>query len=212
MESMIQRIIILAIPILLAITLHEYAHGWVANRLGDPTARLLGRLTLNPIKHLDPIGTLAFFITGMIGWAKPVPVNTLQLKDPKRDMMWVALAGPLTNISLAAASALFLKLLSITGLTHNYSLLPVIRPIYLMAQASVMINVGLAIFNIIPVPPLDGSRILAGLLPYRHAIVFSRIEPYGFIILIALMFTGIVHIVISPIVFLIVGILLGGRF
>lgn len=212
MESMIQKIIILTIPVLLAITLHEFAHGWVANRLGDPTARLLGRLTLNPIKHLDPIGTLAFFLTGMIGWAKPVPVNILQLKDPKKDMMLVALAGPLTNIFLAAVSALFLKFLSITGLTYNFSLLSVIRPIYLMAQASVMINVGLAIFNIIPVPPLDGSRILTGLLPYRQALTFSKIEPYGFMILIGLMFTGIVHMVISPIVYLIVGILLGGRF
>ncbi len=212
MESMIQKIIILTIPVLLAITLHEFAHGWVANRLGDPTARLLGRLTLNPIKHLDPIGTLAFFLTGMIGWAKPVPVNILQLKDPKKDMMLVALAGPLTNIFLATVSALFLKFLSITGLTYNLSLLPVIRPIYMMAQASVMINVGLAIFNFIPIPPLDGSRILTGLLPYRQALTFSKIEPYGFMILIGLMFTGIVHMVISPIVYLIVGILLGGRF
>ncbi len=212
MESMIQKIIILTIPVLLAITLHEFAHGWVANRLGDPTARLLGRLTLNPIKHLDPIGTLAFFLTGMIGWAKPVPVNILQLKDPKKDMMLVALAGPLTNIFLATVSALFLKFLSITGLTYNLSLLPVIRPIYMMAQASVMINVGLAIFNFIPIPPLDGSRILTGLLPYRQALTFSKIEPYGFMILIGLMFTGIVHMLISPVVYLIVGILLGGRF
>ncbi|MCP3676693.1 MAG: site-2 protease family protein [Deltaproteobacteria bacterium] len=212
MESMIQKIAILAPPILLAITLHEYGHGWMANRLGDPTAKLMGRLSLNPLRHLDPMGTLAFFLTQMIGWAKPVPVNPHQLKNPKRDMMWVALAGPVMNLIIAVASALFLKLLAVMAALNGPAFIPVIGPLFYMAQASIMINISLALFNILPIPPLDGSRILAGLLPYRQAIAYARIEPYGFVILILLLMTGVAQEVISPMRNLLTGIFMGGTF
>ncbi len=209
MEAIILKISILAIPVLLAITLHEYAHGWMASRLGDPTARLLGRLSLNPLKHLDPVGTLAFFITGMIGWAKPVPVNAMRFKDPKKGMMWVAMAGPAANLAIAVASAMVLRLMSGNGTFYGAAFPALTKPIYLMLHASVFINIGLAVFNFIPIPPLDGGRVLAGLLPYRQALAFSRIEPYGFLILIVLMFSGLVHTIISPIVSTAVWILFG---
>lgn len=212
MEELIQKIAILAFPILLAVTLHELAHGWVADKLGDHTARLLGRLTLNPIKHLDPVGTMAFIITGMIGWAKPVPVNPLNLKDHRKGMMWVALAGPATNLFIAAVSAIILRLIYKTSLPFDASLAFIMTPLILMIHASVMINIGLAVFNFIPIPPLDGGRVLAGLLPHDMAITYSRIEPYGFIILIVLIFTDFIHLVISPIVLSLVRLLLGGSF
>lgn len=212
MEELIQKIAILAFPILLAVTLHELAHGWVADKLGDHTARLLGRLTLNPIKHLDPVGTLAFIVTGMIGWAKPVPVNPLNLKDHRKGMMWVALAGPATNLFIAATSAVILRLIYKTNLPFDASLAFIMTPLILMIHASVMINIGLAVFNFIPIPPLDGGRVLAGLLPHDMAITYSRIEPYGFIILIVLIFTDFIHLVISPIVLSLVRLLLGGSF
>ncbi len=212
MEELIQKIAILAFPILLAVTLHELAHGWVADKLGDHTARLLGRLTLNPIKHLDPVGTLAFIITGMIGWAKPVPVNPLNLKDHRKGMMWVALAGPITNLFIAAVSAVILRLIYKTSLPLDPSIAFIMTPLILMVHASVMINIGLAVFNFLPIPPLDGGRVMAGLLPHDMAETYSRIEPYGFIILILLIFTDVVHIVISPIVFFLVRLFLGGSF
>jgi len=209
MDSIIINITRLAIPILLALTLHEYAHGWVANRLGDPTARLMGRLTFNPIRHLDPIGTLVFFVTGMFGWAKPVPVNALQLRDPRRDMAWVALAGPLTNLFLAALSVVCLKLLY--GV-YTPSMKPLIEPLAMMAEASIYINVALAVFNILPIPPLDGSRVMSGLLPYRQAVLYEQIEPYGFIILVLLLWSGVVGAFLGPVVYFIVSILKGGLF
>ncbi|MBI5682957.1 MAG: site-2 protease family protein [Deltaproteobacteria bacterium] len=212
MEAIVQKIAILAFPILLAVTLHELAHGWVADKLGDPTARLLGRLTLNPIKHLDPVGTLAFIITGMIGWAKPVPVNPLNLKDHRKGMMWVALAGPVTNLFIAAVSAIILRLTLNTGLLLNPSFTFITAPLLMMLHASVIINIGLAVFNFLPIPPLDGGRVMAGLLPYNMAETYSRIEPYGFVILIILIFTNFVHIVISPIILAIARLFLGGNF
>jgi len=196
-------------PILLALTLHEYAHGWVANRLGDPTARLLGRLTLNPIRHLDPMGTLVFVMTGMIGWAKPVPVNALQLRNPRKDMMWVALAGPLTNLMLAALSVVCFKLLSSINIPSAEA---IVEPLAIMARASIRINVALAVFNILPIPPLDGSRVMAWILPYRQAEFYEQVEPYGFIILLLLVFTGIVGAFLWPVIRLIEGILMGGLF
>lgn len=211
MESIIQQIAILTVPILLAVTLHEVAHGWVADKLGDPTARMLGRLTLNPLKHLDPIGTIVFFVTRMIGWAKPVPVNPMKFKDPIRGMMWVALAGPATNLMLAAVSALVFRILLMTGLLYDPSLSFLTKPLALMIEASVIINVGLAIFNIIPIPPLDGGRILAGLLPPQQAEVYSRLEPYGFLILLFLIFTDLIHTILAPIVTSTVALLLGGH-
>jgi Zn-dependent protease len=212
MESIIQDIAILAVPILLAVTFHELAHGWVADKLGDPTARLLGRLTLNPIKHLDPIGTLVFFLTRMIGWAKPVPVNPLNFRDPLKGMMWVAVAGPVTNLFLAAVSAVILRLLLASGVFFDPSLSFIMKPLYMMIQVSVIINVGLAVFNFIPIPPLDGSKVLMGLLSREQAEVFAKIEPYGFLILILLIMTDVFHIILSPIIGFTVNLLLGGRF
>jgi len=208
--SIIQDIAILAVPVLLAITFHEVAHGWVADKLGDSTARLLGRLTLNPIKHLDPIGTLVFFMTRMIGWAKPVPVNPLNFKDPLKGMMWVAIAGPVTNLFLAAASAFIFRMLVATGLLFDPSLSFIMKPVTMMIHASVIINIGLAFFNFIPIPPLDGSKVLMGLLSREQAEVFARIEPYGFIILILLIMSNVVHKILSPPITFMVSLLMGG--
>jgi len=212
LASIIQDIAILAVPVLLAVTFHELAHGWVADKLGDPTARLLGRLTLNPIKHLDPIGTLVFFLTRMIGWAKPVPVNPFNFKDPVKGMMWVAIAGPATNLFLAAVSAVLFKALFASGILFEPSLSFIMKPLFMMIQVSVVINIGLAVFNFIPIPPLDGSKILMGLLSREQAMVFARFEPYGFIVLILLIMTNVVTTIISPIISLAVGLLLGGGF
>ena len=210
--STIQDIAILAAPILIAVTFHEVAHGWIADRLGDPTARLLGRLTLNPIKHLDPIGTLVFFLTRMIGWAKPVPVNPLNFRDPLKGMMWVAIAGPVTNLFLAAVSAAILRLLIASGILFDTSISFVMEPIRMMIYMSVIINVGLAVFNFIPIPPLDGSKVLMGLLSREQAEVFARLEPYGFIILILFIMTNIDRMILSPIIGFTVSLLLGGIF
>jgi Zn-dependent protease len=181
------------IPVfLLALTIHEFAHAWVANWLGDPTARLQGRLTLNPLAHLDPIGTLAIIFI-RFGWAKPVPVDSRYLKNPRRDMVVIAAAGPASNILLAAASAFCYRMIpwNTAGLEWMWLLIPLRR---MFAQA-VWINVLLAVFNLLPIPPLDGSRVVSGLLPLRQAISYSRLEPYGFVIIILLFYTGI----ISPI-------------
>ena len=212
LASTIQDIAILAAPILIAVTFHEVAHGWIADRLGDPTARLLGRLTLNPIKHLDPIGTLVFFLTRMIGWAKPVPVNPLNFRDPLKGMMWVAIAGPVTNLFLAAVSAAILRLLIASGILFDTSISFVMEPIRMMIYMSVIINVGLAVFNFIPIPPLDGSKVLMGLLSREQAEVFVKIEPYGFIILILFIMTNIDRMILSPIIGFTVSLLLGGIF
>lgn len=189
MENFLLKLSIMLVPGLMAITCHEVSHGFIANRLGDPTARSLGRLTLNPLKHLDIIGTLMVIIVG-IGWAKPVPVNFGNLRNPKRDMIWVAAAGPLTNTILAALSAALLRLLTNLSapLSDGSWLQFFIDPVVQMLAFSVYINLLLAIFNLIPLPPLDGGRVLVGLLPYRQAAALARIEPYGMIIIIALVF------------------------
>jgi len=192
-------------PLLLALAAHEYAHAWTANRLGDPTARAQGRLTLNPIAHLDPVGTLALLFF-RFGWAKPVPVNHLYFDHPRRDLMWVALAGPLTNLGLAAASALVLRIIG--GFSVGPSLFWLVSPLVLMLRWSVIYNVILAIFNIIPIPPLDGGRVLSGLLPPRQAATYSRIEPYGMLLLVLLILSGAVGIVMAPPINLIITLLL----
>ncbi len=209
MQAFIQKISILAIPVLLALTFHECAHAFVANKLGDPTAKNLGRLTLNPIKHLDLVGTLAFLFSGMFGWAKPVPINPMNFKDPRRDMMWVAIAGPITNIFLAVLSAILFRVLTMNSFSLGSNFLGILRPLFLMLHLSIIVNIGLAVFNIIPIPPLDGGRVLVGLLPHRHAASYARIEPYGFMILILLMFSGLVQVLISPIIYTAVNVLRG---
>lgn len=185
------------VPALMAITCHEVSHGFVANRFGDGTAKAQGRLTLNPFNHLDIIGTLMIFIIG-IGWAKPVPVNFGNLRNPKRDMIWVAAAGPLTNFSLAFISAMLMRLVISLG-TQLSGIGYFIEPLVLMLAFSVYVNLLLAIFNLIPVPPLDGGRVAVGLLPYRQAVFLTRIEPYGMIIIIVLVFfTNMFSYIISP--------------
>lgn len=200
MENFFFKLSIMLVPGMLAITCHEVSHGYIAWRYGDPTARMLGRLTLNPLKHIDILGTLMIFFVG-IGWAKPVPVVFENLRNPKRDMIWVAAAGPITNILLATVSAVALRALVAFSnpAMASSSMDMLIEPVVLMLAFSVYINLLLAIFNMIPVPPLDGGRVLVGLLPYRQAAAWSRIEPYGMIIIIALVFfTNFFSYIISP--------------
>jgi Zn-dependent protease len=201
MDQFISQLTILAPPLLLALTLHEFAHGYVAFRLGDPTAKDLGRLTLNPLKHLDPLGTIAFFII-KFGWAKPVPVNPANFKNPRQDMLWVALAGPATNLMLAIVCALLVKVLVIMAQSLPYSTLAeaILVPLHGMLVAGVWINVVLCVFNFLPIPPLDGSRILSGLLPEHLAKSYMQVERYGFIILLVLLATGALRGMISPVI------------
>ncbi len=198
-DRIIQGIAIFSLPVILAITLHEAAHGYVAKRYGDLTAYAQGRVTLNPLKHIDPMGTvivplllLAVSSPYLFGWAKPVPVNFGNLRHPKRDMLWVAAAGPGANLLMAFLWALVFKL----GLAipeSNFS-----EPMLLMGQAGILINVILLVLNLLPLPPLDGGRIAVSLLPQRIAYRFAQIEPYGFIILLVLLFTGVLGAVIGP--------------
>jgi len=188
-------------PLLLALTVHEFAHGYVAFRLGDPTASVLGRLTLNPLKHLDPLGTIAFFVFHF-GWAKPVPVNPAYFKNPQKDMLWVALAGPATNFSLAVISALMAKIIWLFAQLMPYSLVgeAILVPLNSTLIASVWINLVLCIFNFLPIPPLDGSRIVAGLLPPELARSYASFEKYGFILVILLAVTGVLSKLIIPLI------------
>ncbi len=183
-ENILYKLSIMLVPGLLAITCHEVSHGYMAWRFGDPTARMLGRLTLNPLKHIDIFGTLMLVIVG-IGWAKPVPVVIENLRNPQKDMIWVSAAGPITNLILAVLSAVLLRLL-LTIPTGSAGF--VVQPLSYMAGFSIYINLLLAFFNMIPIPPLDGGRVLMGLLPYRQAAALGRIEPYGMIVIIVLVF------------------------
>ena len=201
MNTILSEIIIIAPPLLLALTVHEFAHGWVAYRLGDPTAKLAGRLTLTPLRHLDPIGTIAFFLI-KIGWAKPVPVNAAYFKNPRKDMLWVALAGPMTNLAMAVISAVATKVvwLLMEILPASSVVNALFVPFNAMLIASVWINLVLCILNFLPIPPLDGSRILSGILPPDLARSFAGVERYGFILILVLAFSGILAKVILPII------------
>jgi Zn-dependent protease len=190
--QLIQTVAIYALPVLFAITIHEAAHGYAARYFGDPTAYLLGRITLNPIKHIDPIGTIAmplllYFATSgnfLFGYAKPVPVNFSQLRRPQRDMVWVALAGPASNFAQAFFWAVAWVLMAAWGVQERFWLA--------MAQAGVMVNLVMWAFNLFPLPPLDGGRIAVGLLPHKPAALLARVEPYGFFIVLALVVAGLV--------------------
>ena len=190
--NIIQTIAIYALPVLFAITLHEAAHGYVARHFGDNTAYSLGRVTLNPIKHIDPVGTivmpLVLYIatagTFLFGYAKPVPVQFGRLRNPKRDMIWVALAGPASNLVQALLWGIAFYLLQGASLTEPFFIK--------MCQAGILVNVVMFVFNLFPLPPLDGGRILVGLLPYKQAALVSRVEPWGFFVVMALVLTGVI--------------------
>jgi Zn-dependent protease len=203
----VQEIALIAPGFLLAITVHEFTHGYIAYKFGDPTAKLAGRLTFNPISHLDPIGTIILVLTRMIGWAKPVPVDPHYLKNPRSDMLWISLGGPAANLVTATILAMLVHvLIFLTGgkLTGQMSTL-ILVPLYMILLFAVRINIVLAIFNLIPVPPLDGSKILSGLLPRRQAYEFEKLERYGFIILIILIFTNALNYIIWPPIHIIEG-------
>jgi Zn-dependent protease len=208
--NMVQVIAVWAIPVLFAITVHEVSHGWVAKQLGDPTAMMLGRLTLNPIKHIDPIGTvvvpLVLLMMGgfIFGWAKPVPVTYENLRKPKRDMALVALAGPMSNLVMAIGWALIMKL----GFVLGDSMTWLAWPLIYMGQAGIVINAILMLLNLLPVPPLDGGRVLAGVLPGPWSWQLSRIEPYGLIIMVILLATGMLGKILGPPLKLMEGLLL----
>ena len=206
MESLIPTLAIWALPVLLAITLHEAAHGYVARHFGDPTADLAGRITLNPLRHIDPVGTIlvpvgilalsTVFGGGgiLFGWAKPVPVNFARLRSPKADMLWVAAAGPFVNLLMAFGWAMLFKLA--ISLQPGALTLPMMK----MADAGMQINAVLMILNLLPLPPLDGGRIAVSLLPDRLAWRYARIEPYGFPILLILLFTGLLGAILWPLI------------
>lgn len=205
------KIAIFALPVIFAITLHEAAHGYVARYFGDSTAWMLGRVTANPLKHVDLVGTIIVPLTILVaskllgggallfGWAKPVPVNFGQLRRPKQDMLWVAAAGPGMNLAMALFWALMIQLGHALGSGFASA------PLMLMGAAGVFINVILMALNLIPLPPLDGGRIAVSLLPIKQAMQFSRLEPYGLFILLGLLFTGILGIILWPLISLFIG-------
>lgn len=196
----LQIIAVAILPVLFAITVHEVAHGFVAKLLGDPTAQRLGRLTLNPIRHIDPLGTvlipglLLLLNTGFVfGWAKPVPVTWENLRHPKRDMVLVAAAGPASNLIMALVWGLVAKISTLLPESQAWAAVP----LQLMGQIGIFINVLLMVFNLLPLPPLDGGRVAVGLLPGRWGWGLSRLEPYGFFILLGLMITGLLSFFIN---------------
>src|SRR5476649_2042076 len=192
--SLGQKIILWVIPLIFAITVHETAHGWVASKCGDPTAKMLGRLTLNPIKHIDPVGTIIvpsilFFLGGFLfGWAKPVPITWRNLKKPRRDMALVAAAGPMANLAMAFFWVAIVKL----GMGFHSA------PFAYMGQIGISINLVLMLLNLIPIPPLDGSRIVASLLSPKLAYRFNQLEVYGFLILVLLLASGLLARLLGP--------------
>lgn len=192
--SLGQKIILWIIPLLFAITVHETAHGWVASKCGDPTAKVLGRLTLNPLKHIDPIGTIVvpailFSLGGFVfGWAKPVPVTWQNLKNPRRDMAFVAVAGPLANLMMAFLWVVIAKI------AEGFNTIPIIY----MAQIGISINLVLMLLNLLPIPPLDGSRVVASFLSPAMAYQFNKLEIYGFLILVLLLASGILGRILGP--------------
>ena len=205
------QIFISFLVLVFSLTVHESAHAWAADRLGDPTARMLGRVSLNPAVHVDPVGTLLFPLVGLftgapiIGWAKPVPVATWRFEHPRRDYLMVAAAGPVSNLSLAFVAAMALRLLpagvSMLGVAPvdaaSAAESRVLVPIARFVWSALEINLLLAIFNLLPIPPLDGSSVLAGLLPERFAAVLDRLRPYGFVLLYALMFSGGFNLIVG---------------
>jgi Zn-dependent protease len=200
--NLISTLFVFVIPVIFAVTLHEVAHGWVASRFGDQTAKSMGRLTLNPIKHIDPVGTIVvpaimYFTSGFIfGWAKPVPVNWRNLGHPRRDMALVAIAGPTANFLMLLFWAILAKVIVWLGSDPNY----LTQVIFIMCGIGITINMILMILNLFPLLPLDGGRVLTAMLPRNLAITFSRLEPYGLIILVLLLFSGILWKILMPVI------------
>jgi Zn-dependent protease len=196
------QVFIAFIVLLFSLTVHEMAHAWTADRLGDSTARFLGRVSLNPLVHADPIGTILFpliaMVTGapLIGWAKPVPVDPRRLNHPRRDFIAVAAAGPISNLIMAVGAAFVLYVLPVAP--HHVGEANVSAPVAAILTRAMRLNVLLAIFNLLPIPPLDGGNVLAGLLPRRLAVSYSRLQPYGFLLLYALMLTGGFDFLVAP--------------
>jgi Zn-dependent protease len=199
--SLIQKILLWIIPLVLAITVHEVAHGWVANKLGDPTAKQMGRLTLNPLKHIDLFGTIIMpgillMLGGIVfGYAKPVPIGWRNLRDPRRDMALVAIAGPLTNAFMAVGWALVAK---VALWQYDAGHIEIGAPLYFMSSVGIMLNLVLLVLNLIPIPPLDGSRVVASFLTGTWARNYARIEPFGFLILLAMLVFGVLGHVLNP--------------
>lgn len=216
--TLIQKIVIMAPPLIFAIVLHEVAHGWVANKLGDHTARDMGRLTLNPISHIDLFGTIIIPVLCILahgpifGYAKPVPINPYNFKNPKKDMALSSLAGPGVNIIMALAFAFLFRIImpALEGKLSTQSWQQFANPLNLMFGFGIVINVALAVLNIIPIPPLDGSRIVYWMLPDKYATAYYRLERYGLIILVLLLVTNILGRIIMPIIRPIITLLLGG--
>lgn len=186
-ENLIQMLYML-IPIILALSVHEFAHAFIADKMGDPTARISGRMTMDPTRHLDPLGFIALLFFGF-GWAKPVPINTANFSSRKKGTILVSLAGPLSNLILAAVFSLLYKF--VAPIINN-------EVLYYILQYGVVINISLMVFNLIPIPPLDGSKILASLLPYEYEEKFYRYEHYLYLLLILLLVTGMIGIILSP--------------
>ncbi|MEB8433007.1 site-2 protease family protein [Cocleimonas sp. KMM 6892] len=200
-DSIIYNIAVWSLPVLFAITLHEVAHGWMASKLGDNTAKMLGRLTVNPFKHIDPIGTvvvplaMVLLQTGFVfGWAKPVPVNMRNLNSPRKDMAIVAAAGPISNLLMAVFWVFIFKLGASVITDPNIS-----EGVKAMGQAGIIINLILFIFNLLPIPPLDGSKVLSGIVPPPVSAMMDKIEPYGLFIVIGLLYFGVLNAIISPV-------------
>ena len=200
MEFSLETALLAILPVVFAIVLHEAAHGYVARVFGDQTAWMLGRVTLNPLKHIDPIGTIAvpglLLLTGapfLFGWAKPVPVNFGNLRNPKRDMIWVAAAGPGANFVMALLWALLAQATAASGPWASEGL-------FLMARIGISINLALMVLNLLPIPPLDGGRIAVGLLPDRAASALARVEPYGFMVILVLLVTGLLSDLMRPLI------------
>ena len=206
MSNWIASILISIVPILAAVTIHELAHGWVAYKMGDPTPKLAGRLTINPIAHLDLVGTIVFIVTRAIGWAKPVPINPYNFKNPRLGITLVSLAGPLSNILLAVVLGVFHSIIG--KMPAEGFLLRLLIPLYFMLKVGIVVNIGLALFNLIPIPPLDGSKILYGILPREIVVRLSAMETYGFIILVILVVTGILDKTLIPLIYHIANLLM----